>query len=39
MTIVTSGEFRSLNRSPNSFWKLVDVLKVTDITDGAHIER
>ena len=39
MTIVTSGELQVIEQITKQLHKLVDVLKVTDITDGAHIER
>ena len=39
MTIVTMGDERVIEQITKQLHKLVDVLKVTDITDGAHIER
>lgn len=39
MTIVTTGELAVIEQITKQLHKLVDVLKVTDLTDGAHIER
>ncbi|ATG72703.1 acetolactate synthase small subunit [Zobellella denitrificans] len=39
MTIVTTGDDRVLEQITKQLNKLVDVLKVSDLTDGDHIER
>ncbi len=39
MTIVTSGDERVIEQITKQLNKLVDVLKVSDLTDGDHIER
>ena len=39
MTIVTSGDIQVIEQITKQLHKLVDVLKVSDITEGAHIER
>ena len=39
MTIVTSGEIQIIEQITKQLHKLVDVLKVCDITEGAHVER
>ncbi len=39
MTIVTSGDEQVIEQITKQLHKLVDVLKVSDITEGAHIER
>ncbi|MGO4997925.1 acetolactate synthase small subunit [Oceanisphaera sp. W20_SRM_FM3] len=39
MTIVTSGNERQIEQIIKQLNKLVDVLKVTDLSDGDHIER
>ena len=39
MTIVTLGDERVIEQITKQLHKLVDVLKVSDITDGSHIER
>ena len=39
MTIVTLGDERVVEQITKQLHKLVDVLKVSDITDGSHIER
>ena len=39
MTIVTLGDERVVEQITKQLHKLVDVLKVSDITEGSHIER
>ena len=39
MTIVTLGDERVIEQITKQLHKLVDVLKVSDITEGSHIER
>lgn len=39
MTIVTMGDDRVIEQITKQLNKLVDVLKVSDLTDGEHIER
>ncbi|MCT7654057.1 acetolactate synthase small subunit [Oceanimonas sp. NS1] len=39
MTIVTTGDERVIEQITKQLNKLVDVLKVSDLTDGDHIER
>ncbi|WP_445396113.1 acetolactate synthase small subunit [Zobellella sp. An-6] len=39
MTIVTTGDDRVIEQITKQLNKLVDVLKVSDLTDGDHIER
>ncbi|OYD21061.1 acetolactate synthase small subunit [Oceanimonas baumannii] len=39
MTIVTNGDERVIEQITKQLNKLVDVLKVSDLTDGDHIER
>ncbi|GAA3545648.1 acetolactate synthase small subunit [Zobellella aerophila] len=39
MTIVTMGNDRVIEQITKQLNKLVDVLKVSDLTDGEHIER
>ena len=39
MTIVTLGDQRVIEQITKQLHKLVDVLKVSDITEGSHIER
>jgi acetolactate synthase-1/3 small subunit len=39
MTIATSGDDRVLEQIVKQVNKLIDVIKITDITDGQHIER
>ena len=39
MTIVTTGDERQIEQIIKQLNKLVDVLKVTDLSDGDHIER
>lgn len=39
MTIVTTGDLRVIEQITKQLHKLVDVLKVSDITEGNHIER
>ena len=39
MTIVTLGDERVIEQITKQLHKLVDVLKVSDITDGSHVER
>ncbi len=39
MTIVTMGDERVIEQITKQLHKLVDVLKVCDITDGSHVER
>ncbi len=39
MTIVTMGDDRIIEQITKQLHKLVDVLKVSDITDGSHVER
>jgi acetolactate synthase I/III small subunit len=39
MTIVTTGDDRVLEQITKQLNKLVDVLKVSDLTEGDHIER
>ncbi|MBL1379445.1 acetolactate synthase small subunit [Zobellella iuensis] len=39
MTIVTMGDDRVIEQITKQLNKLVDVLKVSDLTDGDHIER
>ncbi|WP_019026241.1 acetolactate synthase small subunit [Colwellia piezophila] len=39
MTIATSGDDRVLEQIVKQVNKLIDVLKITDITDREHIER
>ncbi|MBU3824489.1 MAG: acetolactate synthase small subunit [Candidatus Oceanisphaera merdipullorum] len=39
MTIVTIGDERQIEQIIKQLNKLVDVLKVTDLSDGDHIER
>ena len=39
MTIVTAGDERVIEQIIKQLNKLVDVLKVTDLSDGDHIER
>ena len=39
MTIVTLGDEHVIEQITKQLHKLVDVLKVSDITEGAHIER
>ncbi|MDO2948455.1 acetolactate synthase small subunit [Aeromonas simiae] len=39
MTIVTMGDERVLEQINKQLHKLVDVLKVCDITEGEHVER
>ncbi len=39
MTITTIADERKLEQMLKQLHKLVDVLKVTDLTDGAHVER
>ena len=39
MTIVTLGDERVIEQITKQMHKLVDVLKVSDITEGSHIER
>ncbi|MBP7548392.1 MAG: acetolactate synthase small subunit [Corallincola sp.] len=39
ITITTRGDERVLEQITKQVNKLVDVLKITDLTEGAHIER
>lgn len=39
MTIVTMGDERVLEQIQKQLHKLVDVLKVCDLSEGEHIER
>ena len=39
MTIVTSGSEKVIEQITKQLNKLVDVVKLMDLTDGAHIER
>lgn len=39
ITITTKGDDRVLEQITKQVNKLVDVLKITDLTEGAHIER
>lgn len=39
MTIVTTGDERQIEQIIKQLNKLVDVLKVTDLSEGDHIER
>ncbi|MBR9856936.1 MAG: acetolactate synthase small subunit [Oceanisphaera sp.] len=39
MTIVTTGDDRVIEQITKQLNKLVDVLKVSDLSDGDHIER
>jgi len=39
MTIVTTGDEQVIEQITKQLHKLVDVLKVSDITEGTHIER
>ncbi|OIN03828.1 acetolactate synthase small subunit [Oceanisphaera psychrotolerans] len=39
MTIVTTGDERVIEQITKQLNKLVDVLKVSDLSDGDHIER
>lgn len=39
ITIITRGDERVLEQITKQVNKLVDVLKITDLTDGKHIER
>ena len=39
LTVVTSGEAAIIEQITKQLHKLVDVLKVSDITEGSHIER
>ncbi len=39
ITITTTGDEQVIEQITKQVNKLVDVLKITDLTDGAHIER
>lgn len=39
LTLVTNGDERTIEQITKQLNKLIDVIKVTDLTDGAHIER
>ncbi|KMT64405.1 acetolactate synthase small subunit [Catenovulum maritimum] len=39
LTVITGGDDKVIEQITKQVNKLVDVLKVTDITDGEHIER
>lgn len=39
LTVITEGDDRVIEQITKQVNKLVDVLKVSDITDGEHIER
>ena len=39
ITITTRGDERVLEQITKQVNKLIDVLKITDLTEGAHIER
>lgn len=39
MTLVTSGDVRVIEQIMKQLNKLIDVLKVSDLTDGEHIEQ
>ena len=39
LTITTHGDDKAIEQMTKQMNKLIDVLKVSDLTDGAHIER
>ncbi len=39
LTLTTSGDERIIEQITKQLNKLIDVIKVTDLTEGAHIER